>query len=270
MCADSQETVGIMKFDSPKLVIKPSVGDESDKVRMLFAGAGDGPFIDRLVEEMWKAAQRGQDFSMQGVFDRVEEAVIEWHKKIWDIYKGVGRPEAEILFAIYVPHEVNLYKAIGPIITEIENHAFVGGGIELAEFLADQVRADSDSIEEDVSTSLYILSTTKRYVEGCGGDTQIAALMLDGSIQKMNPWEAEEMAKGIVDISRQIFYLFSASGDLNSKKADIERLARMTASQIKRIHAELRKKISERIEVKPALKESVPRLFVRIEWPPTK
>jgi hypothetical protein len=78
------------------------------------------------------------------------------------------------------------------------------------------------------------------------------------------------MAKGIVDISRQIFYLFSASGDLNSKKADIERLARMTASQIKRIHAELRKKISERIEVKPALKESVPRLFVRIEWPPTK
>ncbi len=82
LCADSQETVGVMKFAAPKLVILPSIGNADDQVRMVFAGAGNGPFIDKLVEKMWEAALRGPGMTSADVFDRVEDANIEWHRRI--------------------------------------------------------------------------------------------------------------------------------------------------------------------------------------------
>ena len=66
-----------MKFDAQNLVIRPSVGSRVDKVRMVFAGAGDGPFIDKLIDKMWEASQGGPEMSMSAVFDRVETANIE-------------------------------------------------------------------------------------------------------------------------------------------------------------------------------------------------
>src|ERR1700722_16781927 len=86
LCADSQETRGSMKFDAPKLVIKPSVGTPEDTVRMLFAGAGDGPFIDKLVDRMWQAAQCGPNAAINEVITKIEDANIEWHQRIWPLY----------------------------------------------------------------------------------------------------------------------------------------------------------------------------------------
>ncbi len=58
LCADSQETVGDMKFDAPKLVIRPTVGDPDDELRMMFAGAGDAAFIDNLVDRIWQTVKK--------------------------------------------------------------------------------------------------------------------------------------------------------------------------------------------------------------------
>ena len=75
----------------------------------------------------------------------------------------------------------------------VDDYAFAGIGGELGGFLAEHVRIDTESIEDDVGASLYILENAKKYIDGCGGETQIAALMLDGTIHKMNAWDARAL-----------------------------------------------------------------------------
>lgn len=270
LCADSQETVGVMKFDAPKLVILPSNGSPDDRVRMMFAGAGDGPFIDKLVEKMWEAALRGPGMTNAAVFERVEDANIEWHRRIWEAYGAGERPGAELLIVIYTHHEVTLYRSYGPIITQVDDYAFVGIGGELGTFLAEHLNADSSSIEEDVSDAVYILDNVKKYVESCGGDTQLAALMLDGRIHKMRPMDADSLAAGMEGIAREIYYLFMLARSLGSRKADIDRSAQSTVREIHRYRAEMRKKVRERIKVSPRLERSVQIRYEKIEWPPTR
>lgn len=270
LSADTQETLGSTKIRIPKLVIKPHVGEPTDKVRMLFAGAGDGIFVDRLIEEMWKAAERCKGTKIGEVFEDVETALVDWHTKIWKVYAGTGdKPDSELIFAIYVLHEIRLYKAFGPTVTEIQDYAFIGCGRELAEFLVDHVRVDTDSIEEDFATSLYIISNVKEHVDDCGGDTQIAALFLDGSIQTMNTYQAGQLTQGIQDIARSIFYLFSVACNSESSRDDVNRTARGTATEINRIRAALKKSVPDRVRVSQELKDSVQTLYQRIEWPPT-
>jgi ATP-dependent protease HslVU (ClpYQ) peptidase subunit len=268
ICADSQETIDVMKFDAPKLIIKPSIGDVSDKVRMAFAGAGHGPFIDKLVEKMWEAANRGPSMLATDVFDRIEDANIEWHKKIWEVYEGGSRPEAEILIAIYTPNEVNLYQSSGPIISPVNSHAFIGRGGELATYMAENI-CDFDELEDNVSSGIYILENVKKYVESCGGDTQLAVIMLDGSIHKMSSYDAEVIAKSLERMWKEVGYLFSVSRSPQSKPVDVRRSARATAEEINQIRSELRKDVRKMIRVSPTLKKSLNIFYQRLSWPPT-
>jgi hypothetical protein len=272
LCADSQETRGSMKFDAPKLVIKPSVGTPEDTVRMLFAGAGDGPFIDKLVDRMWHAAKRGPNTNIDEVISRIEDASIEWHQRIWPLYDADKRPTADILFAIHIPDKAfpRLYRATGPIFNEVKDYAFVGYGEELGTFLAENFRPDSVDIEEDVGACLFILENAKKYVDWCGGDTQLAALMLDGSIQELKAWKASQLSEGISEIARSLYCLFGSAINLELKPSLFEDTAKGVVKEIRGVRSRLRRQIKGRVKVPSRLKRSVQFLYQRIKWPPMK
>ena len=269
LCADSQETVGVMKFDAPKLVIRPRVGETSDQVRMLFAGAGDGPFIDKLVDRMWDAALQGPDMKMDEILTRIEDSNIEWHQRIWQLYPPDDRPRAEILFAIHASElQVRLFKATGPIINEVDDYAFVGLGGELGAFLAENFRIPTGGIEDEVGASLFILSNAKKYVDSCGGDSQLAALLLDGSIQELKRWNASVLSEGFEQIASELFYLFATAIDLSESSRSFLQTAKDVAVSISKAREELRKSSSERIKL-PSRLGRLKSLYRKIEWPPT-
>lgn len=268
ICADSQETTGTMKFDAPKLVIRPSVGEPTDQVRMAFAGAGHGPFIDKLTDEMWKAAKRGPQMDHASVLNRVEDAVIECHRKIWGLYGADSRPETEMLFVIYTDTQVELYKSHGPIVLSVSDQAFVGVGEELAAYICEHVRSGTDSLEEDVSTGLYIIENAKKYVDGCGGDTQIAAVFVDGSIQRMLNHDARKMAETIFQMGRSIYFLFSLSTSLGGSKSDLQSVMKGVEKDIHDARAELRREAKGAIRLPKRLKAAQKVVYRKIEWPP--
>lgn len=269
LCADSQETVGVMKFDAPKLVIMPEIGSRTDAVRMTFAGAGNGPFIDKLVSKMWEAAVRGPEMSHAEVLERIEDAIIDCHQKIWGVYGKVGeRPEAEIIFALYAENRVKLYKATGPIVSPpVESHVFAGIGGELGAFLAEHLRGGGDSLQGDVGIGSYIIENAKRYVDGCGGDTQIAALMIDGSIQTMNAWDTRKMADTIFSIGRGIYYLFSSAVDMGETKKSLDEIGKGVVKEIHSSRGQLRKEIRKFIRIRPSLMKKFKAMYRKIEWP---
>lgn len=268
LCADSQETIGALKLDVPKMVVRPSVGEADDRVRMAFAGAGDGPFIDKLTEKMWAAAEAGPGMSMEEIFSRIEDANIEWHRRLWEPYGAGSRPEAEILIALYAERKVNLYKATGPIINELDDYGFVGVGTELGSFLAERVRSGFDSLEENVAVCVFILENAKKYVDSCGGETQLAVLMRDGSIQTMDNGDVRSFEECINQIDMEIQHLFATSIDLTRQKKDVDRSARTTARTVNELRHELQEKIRNPIKVSSELEKSIEVRYRKIEWPP--
>jgi hypothetical protein len=271
LCADSQETVGAMKFDAPKLVIRPEIGDVTDKVRMLFAGAGDGPFIDKLVNEMWKAALAGPEMECEQIIDRIENKNLELHEKYWRVYSKDEKPFANILFAIVAGDQnPRLFRAMGPIINEVENYGFVGNGLELGTFLAENFRPDSVDIEEDASAALFILENAKKYVDSCGGDTQIAALLIDGSILTMQSWKAAELAEGYSRIAQALYYLFGEAVNLENSAQRFNESIRGVMKEIRETRGKLGKSVPHRIKVPKEIRETYLPLYAKIEWPPFK
>lgn len=271
LCTDSQETIGAMKFDAPKLVTKPDVGSEDDQVRMLFAGAGDGPFIDKLVEGMWKSAISGPDMHCEKILQRIEDRNLEIHDKYWRVYPKEDRPLAHILFAILTDDSnPRLFRAMGPIINEVESYAFVGYGLELGTFLAENFRPDTVDIEEDVSAALFILENAKKYVDSCGGDTQIAALMIDGSISTLWSTSTSRLAEGFSDIAKDMYSLFGEAINLERSPQDFSLSARWAIREIRRTRERLKKRVPTRIKTSREIKESCTQLFTKKEWPATK
>src|SRR5262245_23262059 len=63
LCADTQETIQGTRTHTPKLRLEPrrdfygNGGEGKDDLMVAFAGAGDGPFIDKLVDRAWEDVQ---------------------------------------------------------------------------------------------------------------------------------------------------------------------------------------------------------------------
>ena len=62
LCADTQETIQELhsKTWTPKLIVEPALKlskDSPDDLMIAIAGAGDGPFIDKLTELAWLASR---------------------------------------------------------------------------------------------------------------------------------------------------------------------------------------------------------------------
>ena len=59
ICADTQETSEHAKGYTPKLVFEPAEHDDgsTDNLAAAFCGAGDGPYVDKLIANAWEAAQ---------------------------------------------------------------------------------------------------------------------------------------------------------------------------------------------------------------------
>ncbi|SDE85972.1 hypothetical protein [Terriglobus roseus] len=261
-----------MKFDVSKLVIMPPNGDVNDQVRMIFTGAGHGPLIDKLVAAMWQAALQGsEDKSHDAVLSRIEDAVIAVHQKLWQLYDDASRPHAEILFALHTYGEVNLYRATGPIVSgAISSHACIGIGGELGNFITAHFRSPNDDLESDVSTALYIVENAKRYVDGCGGETQIAALMRDGTISKMYAWEAGKMAEILFSMGAEVFSLFALASNPKTTQKDLRDSWRSVLKYVNEDRIKLRQEVRHMIKVSSSLKKSLQIFYRRIMWPPTR
>ena len=98
LCADTQETVLHSKRHVPKLRFEPdslthsirkSMDQEVTDVAAAFCGAGDGPFIDKLINEAWKTAQKAK--SLQEAGERIEATIKGVYREFGKIYTSRRR-----------------------------------------------------------------------------------------------------------------------------------------------------------------------------------
>ena len=182
LCADTQETMGPMKRNVPKLRWEPSEGwvapNDGNALAVAFCGAGHGPFIDKLVEVSWQAAKNAD--SLDGACNAIERRIKDHYEEFGKIYQVGSIPEVELIFGVKMYQESKLFSAVGPVVNEVRRYWCSGVGVYLADFLASRMYGSYLTAYQCVILAAYILFQAEEHVDGCGGHAHVAILRENG------------------------------------------------------------------------------------------
>lgn len=194
ICADTQETVGGAKRNTPKLRFEPSGPVRSpDELAIAFCGAGDGPFIDKLVDEAWVAAQGCT--SLDEVCAEIEKSIKEVYRDFGTIYQPGYCPEVDLIYGVKMHRNSRLFSASGPIVNERDEFASGGSGHYMADFIRARMYSHHLSVNQCAVLAAYTLFQAREHVDGCGGESHIAVLREDGVSGRVNNSRIETITK---------------------------------------------------------------------------
>jgi hypothetical protein len=114
-CADTQETVSGAKRNVPKPRFEPwgLLGKKMKRARSdlatAFWGAGFGPFIDKVVDEAWNAAQAAP--SLDDACAQIEESIKHQYEEFGHIYQSGQCPEVQLIYGVKMNGLSQLFDA---------------------------------------------------------------------------------------------------------------------------------------------------------------
>jgi len=238
LCSDTQETVVFAKRRVSKLRIEPSDGKGS--IGVAFCGAGEGPFIDKLVELAWEDVQTSS--SLDAACEEIEKSIKRTYKEYGQIYQRGYCPHAELIFGVTMNFQSKLFHASGPIVNEKKTYSTAGAGQYMADFLAARMYKDWFDIRTLEILAAYILFQAKENVDGCGGESEIGILRDDGISGMVDKSHIESIIE-VVNFSDELFAeALLQSGDFGMKKAEFVKTLKNTMNQIRETKKEAMEK----------------------------
>ena len=239
LCADTQETVSnYIKRNVPKLEIRPTFMDSSYKgSKAIFSGAGDGDFIDYLIEKLWDAMKSKN--TMEEMVEALEKQLILRYKQLVPIYTG-GMPDAGFLVGLYSPDgDLELVKISGAIVKRHVLLDAIGCGDILATYVLNHLVGPKSFFSSAVPLALYMISEVKENVRECGGETHLCTVDYEGKIDRLTQTAIEsrvQRIKEVETIARQIGAAAIGNGEVTDAFSSwlddrIKRLKELKATQ---------------------------------------
>jgi 20S proteasome alpha/beta subunit len=181
LCADTQETItGYTKTNTDKIRRMEDHG-----LCVAITGAGDTELIETVGERIeralfWEYMPTTVRMPDQ-VRDIIQQEVSASFKRYILPYASFpkdDRPWCDLLIVVTVKNEVNnyecLYRASGTTVREIKfGGDCVGSGLILAKSLMERFCDSFMDLDELVLAIIYVMFQTKKWVDGCGGKTDI-------------------------------------------------------------------------------------------------
>jgi 20S proteasome alpha/beta subunit len=224
ICADTQETIEHSKRNVTKLIFEPANHDNgsTDDLAAAFCGAGDGPFVDKLIANAWESGQSAT--SLDEVCAEIESSIKETYREFGTIYQPGYCPVAELIYGVKMYNATKLFTADGPIVNESDGYSSSGIGYYIADFLAGRMYDNCLSLRNCAILAAYILFQTKEHVEGCGGDSHIAVLRNEGVSGRISSERIETITKILKHADNELGTLLLTFGDFDKMGDEIKRL----------------------------------------------
>ncbi len=229
--ADTQESQqgSILKRNVPKLIVAPPIPTIYDRLnqpekpdrRGVFTGAGDGPLIDKLVNEIWTEVSIAPP-SVTDMGSEAEAAIKRLYREYRQIYHAEHMPHAELLYGLWCNGETKLFHAFGAIVNSIGTmfgaalvgYKATGLGSEITDYIAGRMYDKNFKVHEAAILAMYMLQQAIDHAEGCGGEANIAVIRNDGTVENM------EASKSLT--TKLLMELDSRFGSLMVSAADAE------------------------------------------------
>lgn len=261
LCADTQETYGqLLKLNTPKIIVRPE-SFIPGAPRIVFAGAGHGPFIDKLANEAWRrVSTRTPAGQFSDVCDDIEASIKDAHEEFGRIFQPGAMPNAELIYGVAVGGRKGLFRAIGPIVNPVDKYASVGVGLYLADYIHDRLGLASAGLADSgwyEILAIYLLQQAKEYIEGCGGDSHVLTLMASGKVSVVDFMDVALIANHIKQLDRNSSTVLMSTPDLNLADDELEGRIEIfinLARNLRKEHREDRKRIEAMREANPLYK----------------
>jgi len=173
LCADTQEVIsGYVKTETEKTTVI-----RGDKWNVVITGAGDADFIELAVQEIHHDLNsiNGKQ-TLQKVIKETLKSVFVDTVQPYASFPVEDRPSATLLIGVQSEGVVGLYKSNGLVFRRMDTPECVGMGIALGKSLTAQFFRKEQSLKEAGLTAIYILHQVKKWVDGCGGNSDIILL----------------------------------------------------------------------------------------------
>jgi len=187
LCADSQETRIASKINRPKAF---PIDTQSENIKAVFTGAGDGVFLDALkekVEACLRTLNSHSDFDLDDVCNEIAATISGYHQHIWGVYanhEDHHKPTAEMIIGVRVNGTFRLLHCDGPTVRTVPDYESVGLGGDFSMYHLGRLCNRGMTISEACPTAIHILEVVKTHADGCGGPSQVYVIPLIGDVQK--------------------------------------------------------------------------------------
>ncbi len=187
--------------------------DGPAELMAVFAGAGEGPFVDKLVERTWEDMQVASNF---------DEACYEAEKSIKLTYKEYGQifqtgycPSAELIYGVKMDGQSKLFLANGAVVNEKSGFANGGTGLYLSNFFCSRMYHPNLTISQTIVLAAYVLVQAVEYLDGCGGEQHIAVLRNTGQSEVVDPITLDGIVSHLKSIDKEAANVLFATVNLD-------------------------------------------------------
>jgi hypothetical protein len=230
ICADTQETIpGYVKTDTEKMRVI-----QSPLFNMVFAGAGDSDLIEMTVQEMDIALTRDKVSAEWDIRKTLKTVLLDvFHNHILPDPDILPEDRPELLIALQYDAATLLYKTKGTKFRQLYSAECVGRGVILAKSLTAQLFDSGMPLSQGSLVALYVLRQTKRWVDGCGGNSDVLLLSdRNRAIERISTADVTTLESHFDEFNGCIYPLLIATADRLASDAEFKEVMRQFGIQM--------------------------------------
>lgn len=224
LCADTQETIpGYVKTDTEKMrtFLRPIYN-------ISFTGAGDSDLIEMTIEEIDRRLTLENPTALWPILKAIKDALADVFKKRigpYGVFSPETRPEIPtLLIVIQFSAATLLYKASGTKLRRLHESDCIGMGVILGKSLIGQLFDPKISLTQSGLIAVYIFNQVKRWVDTCGGKSDILLIFnRDKNIIRIPTDKVEELEKHFDEFSLRVRPVLMAAADATVPHSEYEK-----------------------------------------------
>jgi 20S proteasome alpha/beta subunit len=186
LCADTEQTIGEFKFGESKII-----SQSFSKSTLVFAIVGAVAYATMAVQEIIRDTKNSpQDHDT--IENNIKTRISDIYTRLLYPHPAANYPNSpffDLLIAVWAENRLRLLVSSESAVTEVKDYDCRGVGQTLAKYLINPMYVKNDTMSEKLVTriALRALLHVKKYVSGCGGESEIVLLTKDGQIRKVEP-----------------------------------------------------------------------------------
>jgi len=248
MSADTQETIGDAKSYVEKLVII-----ENREFPLAVGGAGVGDIVDPFVQDIIERTRRSKPSTKAQLQEAIRATIKEVYEKDMPflVVKKQHRTPQFLIAAKTTNDEFCIFPVVGRRLYGEQKSCIIGYPSAQNHALLKRLHRDEMLMQEGVILATYLVSQSKKFDDGVGGETSIALVLETGAWLEPSD-EISDVESRFNAFLPHVDRLLLAAPNVGLTETQFGKLLREFEETISALRFQHKKRIADRI-LKPGV-----------------
>jgi 20S proteasome alpha/beta subunit len=228
--ADTEMSLSTFKLGGAKAFVCTK-----GKVKVGVVGAGHTDYIEHAITEICRTVHDCN--STVSAYRSICKVLVDVHKEHIYPDPNASKHSIQLLIGVSEPgNKALLFKTFNTVVNKVYSFEAIGTGWELASYLLDKSYRESVTVAGGVVVATKVLLETKRYVQGCGGDSHVI-YMSDGIADFVAEDQIEDRERYLKAFDQAIEPVMMAGPDLKVTQNEFMQLIAKSAQTLETLRS---------------------------------